>query len=195
MPNPCPPLANRPNPCGHFAWALPALDLFPRKLWSRLAVREARRLSKASLAYPDPLGLPALREAIASYLAVSRGIACQPEQIAITGGYQAALNLTARLLLAPGDLVWFEDPGYGFARNALQSLSFRIAPIPVDGEGLCVAHGAAIFSAGAIGCRHAGASIAAGRLPVPAAPAGLAGLGGQSGCLDIGRRLRLRIPL
>ena len=100
---------------------------------------------KASLAYPDPLGLPALREAIASYLAVSRGIACQPGQIAITGGYQAALNLAAGLLLAPGDLVWFEDPGYGFARDALQSLSFRIAPVPVDGEGLLVAHGSDIF--------------------------------------------------
>src|SRR5579863_4218008 len=72
---------------------VPAFDLFPRKLWARLAAREARKLSQASLAYPDPLGLAALREAIAGYLAVSRGIACGPEQIAITGGYQAALNL------------------------------------------------------------------------------------------------------
>jgi GntR family transcriptional regulator/MocR family aminotransferase len=133
------------EPLRPFRMGVPALDLFPRKLWSRLAVREARKLSKASQAYPDPLGLPALREAIASYLAVSRGIACQPGQIAITGGYQAALNFAAGLLLAPGDPVWFEDPGYRFARDALQSLSLRIAPVPVDDEGLCVAHGQRYF--------------------------------------------------
>jgi len=117
---------------------LPALDLFPRTLWSRLAAREARRFSGTNLPYPDPMGLPALREAIAGYLAVSRGIACEAGQIAITHGYQAALNLTATLLLKPGDAVWLEDPGYRFARIALEALPLRIAPIPVDGEGLRV---------------------------------------------------------
>lgn len=117
---------------------LPALDLFPRTLWSRLASREARRFSASNLPYPDPMGLFALREAVASYLAVSRGIACQGGQIVITHGYQAALNLTAALLLKPGDLAWLEDPGYRFTRAALEALPLRIAPIPVDDEGLCV---------------------------------------------------------
>ncbi|MES2293550.1 MAG: PLP-dependent aminotransferase family protein [Pseudomonadota bacterium] len=125
---------------------LPALDLFPRKLWARLAAREARTRPEASQGYPDPMGLPVLRDAIASYLAISRGIACRPEQIVITNGYQAALNLAAGIVLAPGDTVWFEDPGYGFARDALQSLSMRIAPVPVDDEGLCVAYGQRYFS-------------------------------------------------
>lgn len=119
---------------------LPALDLFPRTLWSRLASREARRFSSTHLPYPDPMGLPALREAIAAYLAVSRGIACRGSEIAITHGYQAALNLTAALLTKPGDTVWLEDPGYRFARSALEALPLRIAPIPVDSEGLCVDH-------------------------------------------------------
>ncbi|MEP6830662.1 MAG: PLP-dependent aminotransferase family protein [Rhizomicrobium sp.] len=125
---------------------LPALDLFPRTLWARLVAREARKLSNNSLAYPDPMGLPALRETIASYLAVSRGIACKPAQIAITNGYQAALNLAAELLLKPRDTVWFEDPGYHFARQALEALALRLAPIPVDSEGLCVDHARRHFS-------------------------------------------------
>jgi GntR family transcriptional regulator/MocR family aminotransferase len=124
---------------------LPALDLFPRTLWSRLAAREARRFSSINLPYPDPMGLAALRDAITGYLAVSRGIACEPAQIVITHGYQAALNLTAALLLKPGDLVWLEDPGYRFARLALQALPQRIAPIPVDSEGLCVDHARRYF--------------------------------------------------
>jgi GntR family transcriptional regulator/MocR family aminotransferase len=134
-----PPSLDRGTPAPlPFQMGLPALDLFPRTLWSRLASREARRFSDINLPYPDPMGLPALREAIASYLAVSRGIACQGGQIVITHGYQAALNLTAALLLVPGDQVWLEDPAYRFARTALEALPLRIAPIPVDGEGLCV---------------------------------------------------------
>ncbi len=119
---------------------LPALDLFPRTLWARLSSREARRLAGMKLSYPNPMGLPALRDAIAAYLAVSRGIACRPEQVVVTGGYQAALNLVVSLILSPGDLVWFEDPGYALARHALEAFLMRIAPVPVDREGICVAY-------------------------------------------------------
>jgi GntR family transcriptional regulator/MocR family aminotransferase len=55
---------------------LPALDAFPRKQWARLVPREARALSEAGLGYPDPAGDVRLREAIAAYLAISRGVPC-----------------------------------------------------------------------------------------------------------------------
>ena len=121
-----------------FRMGLPALDLFPRALWARLTARAARRLGSAGLAYPDPAGWPALREAITAYLAVSRGLVCRPSQVIVTGGYQAAVSLIARLLLRGGDRVWFEDPGYALARQALVAASADPVPVPVDGEGLCV---------------------------------------------------------
>lgn len=124
-----------------FRLGVPALDLFPRKVWSRLAAREVRRVGTASLPYPDPSGLPVLRKAITTYLAMSRGIACSPDQIVVTAGYQGALNFVAHLVLTPGDFVWLEDPGYGFALEALRSLSMRIVPVPVDDEGVRVAYG------------------------------------------------------
>ncbi|MGH8081785.1 MAG: PLP-dependent aminotransferase family protein [Lysobacter sp.] len=126
-----------------FRFGLPALDLFPRKVWARLAARQARNFSASQLFYPDPIGLPALREALTTYLAVSRGIACRPEQVIVTTGYQAALNLVANLLLQRGDRVWLEDPGYGYTQDALRALSMRIEPIPVDAQGLCVDYGRA----------------------------------------------------
>ncbi len=121
-----------------FQLGLPALDVFPRALWARLTARSARRLSGNLLAYPDVFGLFELREAIASYLAVSRGVLCEPEQIVITGGYQAALDLVVRLLLRPGDEVWFEEPGYFLARLGLQAAGLALRAIPVDSEGLDV---------------------------------------------------------
>lgn len=139
-----PPAAVAPayGPPDDFLWpfrgGLPALDLFPRVLWTSLAASAARRLDASRLVYPDPRGLPELRAAIAAYLRVSRGIACDPGQVFVTGGYQGALQQVIQLLLRPGDEVWFEDPGYRMARRALQAAQLRPAFIPVDAAGLDV---------------------------------------------------------
>ena len=134
LPLELPPTEPRP-----FQMGLPALDLFPRALWARLTARAAKRLKGTALAYPAPQGLPELREAIAAYLAVSRGVPCRAEQVIITGGYQAGLRLIAKLLLQPGDDVWFEEPGYFLARRTLESASADLVPVPVDDQGMDVA--------------------------------------------------------
>ena len=123
-----------------FRGGMPALDLFPRMQWASLARQAARRLDASRLCYPDPRGLPELRSAIAAYLLVSRGIACDPAQVLITAGYQGALQLVAGLVAHAGDEVWFEDPGYRFARRALVAAGMRLAMVPVDACGLDVAY-------------------------------------------------------
>jgi GntR family transcriptional regulator/MocR family aminotransferase len=120
---------------------MPALDEFPRKLWARLAARHARHLAPESLHYQDAAGWAPLREAIAGYLAIARGIRCEPGQIVVTAGYQGALALIARVLLRPGDAIWCEDPGYFRAREALRMAGATLVPVPVDREGLDVAAG------------------------------------------------------
>ncbi len=62
-------------------------------------------------------GLPELREAIAHYLHLSRGISCQPEQIFLCAGYPALLDWVVETLLHAGDAVWIEDPGYPVTRR------------------------------------------------------------------------------
>jgi GntR family transcriptional regulator / MocR family aminotransferase len=126
-----------------FQLGLPALDAFPRKVWSRLAAREARALTIADMAYPDRAGYWPLREAIAAYLAVARGILCNARQVVITIGYQGALDLVGRTLLRPNDVVWFEDPCYPPARRALETSGATLWPVRVDAEGLCVQDGVA----------------------------------------------------
>src|SRR5262249_41188176 len=65
-PAPARPIPSLSLPAGGpvtFQMGLPALDAFPRTAWSRLAARAARRLSAATMLYPDPCGDPALRRA------------------------------------------------------------------------------------------------------------------------------------
>jgi GntR family transcriptional regulator/MocR family aminotransferase len=123
-----------------FRPGVPALDAFPRRLWTRLTNRRWRS-ADLPLAYNDPAGFRPLREAIAAHVAAARGAHCTAEQVIIVSGSQQALDLAARVLLDPGDAVWLEDPGYLGARAALIGAGARIVPISLDREGLSVAHG------------------------------------------------------
>jgi len=126
-----------------FQLGLPAVDAFPRKLWSRLLARQGRELSAADMGYPEHAGYRPLREAIAAYLAVARGILCDARQVVITPGYQGALDAISRVLLRREDRVWFEDPCYHLARAALERAGITLVPIRVDSDGLRVNDGVA----------------------------------------------------
>jgi GntR family transcriptional regulator / MocR family aminotransferase len=124
-----------------FRTGLPALDAFPRKLWTSLTVRAARGLGPGALAQVDPAGLRALREAVAGYLGVSRGILCGPDHVLVTAGFQGAMALVAKVLLHAGDAVWVEDPGYHLTRLALEAAGATLVPLRVDRDGMRVAAG------------------------------------------------------
>lgn len=131
-----------------FQVGMPALDAFPRKRWTGIATRVARRLDSEQMVNPnlhDVLGYAPLRRAIASYLQISRGIACSADQILITAGFQGALGLIIQTLLKPGAKVLVEDPGYLFARNLLRQAPLRLVRGTIDDRGLNVA--AAVRSA------------------------------------------------
>ena len=130
------------GPGGHvFTPGLPDLDAFPHALWARLLGRTSRRPPPATCGYEDPAGYMPLRRALADYLTSSRGAVCKAEQIVITTGAQAALDLAARLLSSRGDTVWLEEPGYQGARAAFTGSGARIIPVPVDKDGLSLAAG------------------------------------------------------
>lgn len=122
-----------------FQMGVPAQDAFPYKLWSRIMARSARTAAAASVCYPDPRGQPDLRQEIAAYLAIARGIRCVPEQVLVTAGYAGALGLALRALRPEGGTAWLEDPAFPLTRNALERAGMTVSPIPVDAEGLDVA--------------------------------------------------------
>jgi len=126
---------------GAFGVGQIAFDAFPFALWSRLTVRHARRVGPTSLHYGDAMGSRELREAISSYLAVARGVRCDPSQVMIVSGSQHALELSARVILDRGSKVWMEEPGYPLARHVFALAGCRLIPVPVDRQGLDVAAG------------------------------------------------------
>lgn len=111
---------------------------FPWKIWQRLQGRAARELGPAALNFSDPRGLPALRAAIARYLAQFRGIRCTAGQVIVFSSAQQALYTLSVLLLDRGDAVWLEDPSYLGARAAFELAGAAIMPVPVDDEGIRV---------------------------------------------------------
>jgi GntR family transcriptional regulator/MocR family aminotransferase len=119
----------------------PALDAFPFQLWSRLVVRQARRMPVNNFTYQDSAGYRPLREAIVAHVTVSRQVHCTPEQVMIVSGSQGALDLAARMLIDADDPVWLEDPGYAGARGAFLGAGAQVIPVPVDHEGLVVDRG------------------------------------------------------
>ncbi|MHB8574303.1 MAG: MocR-like pyridoxine biosynthesis transcription factor PdxR [Dehalococcoidia bacterium] len=122
---------------------VPAIDVFPYEMWARLIAHHARHSLRAVAAYQAPAGYYPLRTAIAMHLAVARGVRCTPEQVIVTSGSQAALDLAARTLLRGGDHVWMEEPGNPGARGAFLGAGADLSPIPVDAEGLNVHVGVA----------------------------------------------------
>ncbi len=119
-----------------FRYGPPSFTDFPHETWCRIVARRARRITIRDLDYGTPEGLPALREAIAEYVGRARAIACTPDQILVVNGSQQALDLAARVLVDPGDVVLMEEPHYRGARTVMKAAGARIETIEVDEHGL-----------------------------------------------------------
>jgi len=124
-----------------FRPCLPAFEAFPFKLWEKVMARRWRQLTANTLNYGQAAGYQPLREAIAHYVGLARGVQCEAAQVMVVAGAQQAIDLAARVLIDPHDSVWIEDPAYLGARHALLGAGARLRPIPVDHEGLDVEAG------------------------------------------------------
>ena len=126
---------------GSFGVHQPALDQFPFPIWANLVGRHSRNPHVRAIHHIDPRGSERFRNVICDYLRTARGVKCEPDQILIVSGSQQALDITARVLLDPGNQVWVEEPGYVLERIVLTAAGCRLIPVPVDQEGMVVSAG------------------------------------------------------
>lgn len=122
-----------------FAPGLPDLAGFPRDRWLRSLRAAWRESAVDALAYGDPRGVPELREALAGYLARSRGAEADPEHVIVCTGFRQGLSLTCRWLRS-GDIehVALEEPGWHAQRLIIEEAGLTVSPVPVDDEGIDV---------------------------------------------------------
>ena len=116
--------------------------LFPHDVFRRIMAQQLRALERSPPSYRSPQGNQGngrLRAAITRHIAVTRAVACQPEDVIVVAGAQQAFDLLARSLIdRPGVVVALEDPGYPPMRAAFAAAGAVLHPTPVDGEGLIV---------------------------------------------------------
>ncbi len=115
---------------------IPDVRLVPVAELGRAYRRAIRAHAGAALGYAGPQGHPRLRAALAEMLSATRGLATGPDDLVVTRGTQMALDLVARALLSPGDVVAVEGPGYRPAWEAFRQHGARLVPLPVDGDGV-----------------------------------------------------------
>lgn len=109
--------------------------LFPLVEWRR-CMTTAMQIAPGG--YMNPAGLPSLRRAIAQWVGRSRAVEATADQVIVTSGAQQGIDLVSRLLVAPGQAVAVEDPGYPPVAALLAASGVEVVPVPVDSQGIVV---------------------------------------------------------
>jgi aspartate aminotransferase len=84
--------------------------------------------------YCQTAGLPVLREAAASSLATSRGVAVDREHVLVANGAKPFLFFTVLATCGPGDEVIYPDPGFPIYESAIRFAGATPVPLPLHEE-------------------------------------------------------------
>ncbi|MEP7025563.1 MAG: PLP-dependent aminotransferase family protein [Actinomycetota bacterium] len=133
--------ARRPGPApGRRGYDLssgsPDLAGFPRTAWLAASRKALTAAPNSDFGYPDPRGLPALRETLAHYLARVRGVRTTPDRIVVCSGFAQALSLLSATLRARGAVAMaLEAYGLSAHRDAVRAAGLATTLLTVDASG------------------------------------------------------------
>src|SRR6185295_19010743 len=118
-----------------FAPGYPAEDVFPWQAFSEIARELLTGTDGSVLQYGPTRGYRPLRESLAELMQV-RGIHASLDHILITTGSQQGLDLVARVLLDPDDVVLLELPSYTGAISAFRNVGAALVGVRQDSDGI-----------------------------------------------------------
>ena len=121
-----------------FAPGYPAPDTFPWDEFSAMAADLLGSREPGVLQYGPTRGYRPLLDTIASIMS-HRGIATKLEDLLVTTGSQQGLDLVARVLVDPGDVVLVELPTYVGAISAFRNLQASLVGVPQEADGIDIA--------------------------------------------------------
>jgi aspartate/methionine/tyrosine aminotransferase len=133
-----------------------------------LAVRQAamRALEAGRIGYTEALGMPGLRQRIATHYGESYGVTLSPERVAVTTGSSGGFILAFLALFDVGARVAIAAPGYPAYRNILDALGIEVVTIETSAR---TRH---VVTAEAIAAEHRRARLDGVLLMSPANPTG-----------------------
>jgi len=115
---------------------VPDLGAFSRRAWLAAARATLNAIPDHVLGYPDPRGLPQLRNALAGYLARARGVSVTADRIVVCSGFTHGLALLCQVLRARGGTaIAVEQYGPQAHRRIVRAHGLRCLALPVDGDG------------------------------------------------------------
>jgi 2-aminoadipate transaminase len=118
-----------------FGGGYPDAGLFPADKLDAIFHHILQSPGGAAMQYAPSDGLPRLREQIAGLMAAD-GMACTADEVLILQGSQQGLDLAARMLIDPGDVIVTEDPTFLGALIAFAPSQPDYAVVPVDSAGM-----------------------------------------------------------
>jgi 2-aminoadipate transaminase len=116
----------------------PAPETFPVDVLRELTTRLLTEDAAVALQYSPTRGLASVRDAISDRLAWREGLRPADDELIVTSGGIDALELIAKSLLDPGDVVLVEAPTYLGAIMGFNSYEANVRGIPMDEDGLDV---------------------------------------------------------
>jgi 2-aminoadipate transaminase len=118
-----------------FAPGYPAPDTFPWAEFSEIARELLTGRDGSVLQYGPTRGFGPLLESIAEIMS-ARGVETTLKDLLITTGSQQGLDLVARVLFDPDDVVLVELPTYTGAITAFRNVQAAMVGVPQEGDGI-----------------------------------------------------------
>jgi 2-aminoadipate transaminase len=118
-----------------FAPGYPAPDTFPWEEFGQIAAELLGSREPGVLQYGPTRGYRPLLDTLGSIMA-HRGITTKLEDLLVTTGSQQGLDLVARVLVDPGDVVLMELPTYVGAISAFRNQQADLVGVPQGADGI-----------------------------------------------------------
>lgn len=119
-----------------FAAGIPAPELFPAKEWSEITKEILTNNSKTALVYGVTEGYLPLRNLTKKRMERAGVFNADTDELIITSGAQQAIDLTAKVLLNPGDAVIAENPSFIGSLNSFRSYGAKLYGAKIEDDGI-----------------------------------------------------------
>jgi GntR family transcriptional regulator / MocR family aminotransferase len=133
-----PPIPSSGPPGALTLRGLPDARLFPARALARAFRRAIEHRGHAQVSYGDASGHARLRAQLATMLCSTRGLPATADNVMVTRSLEQGIDLIARTMIAPGDVVVVERFGYPPVWSMMKLAGALLLPLPVDEDGLDV---------------------------------------------------------